>query len=47
MDFFTLSWVVERRNLLSVSLLISLFLKSIRENMITMILWYVNPHVGM
>jgi hypothetical protein len=33
-EFFTLSWVIERWNLLSVYLLISLFLKSIGENMI-------------
>jgi hypothetical protein len=33
-EFFTLSWVVKRWNLSSVSLLLSLFLKSIRENMI-------------
>jgi hypothetical protein len=37
-EFFTLSWVVERWNFSSVSLLLSLFLKSIGENMITMIL---------
>jgi hypothetical protein len=55
---FTLSWVVERWNLSSVSLLLSLFLKSIRDNMITIILWflnirhsstlfwYVDPHLG-
>jgi hypothetical protein len=42
MEFFTLSWVVERRNLLSMSLLLSLFLKSIGENMISMILWFLN-----
>ncbi len=41
-EFFTLSWVVERWNLSSVSLLLSLFLKSIRENMIPMILWFLN-----
>jgi hypothetical protein len=50
-----LSWVVERWNLSSVSLLLSLFLKSIRENMIAMILWFLNirysfryvvPHLG-
>jgi hypothetical protein len=39
MEIFTLSWVVERWNLLSVSLLLSLFLKSIEKNMITIILW--------
>jgi hypothetical protein len=33
-EFFTLSWTVKRWNLSSVSLLLSLFLKSIRENMI-------------
>jgi hypothetical protein len=42
MEFFTSSWAVERRNLSSVSLILSLFLKSIRENMITMILWFLN-----
>jgi hypothetical protein len=41
-EFFTLSWVVESWNLSSVSLLLSLFLKSIRENMITMVLWFLN-----
>jgi hypothetical protein len=41
-EFFTLSWAVERWNLSSVSVLLSLFLKSIRENMITMILWFLN-----
>jgi hypothetical protein len=54
-EFFTFSWVVERWNLLSVALLLSLFLKSIGENIIAMILWllnirhsfrYVVPHVG-
>jgi hypothetical protein len=39
---FSSSWVVERWNLSSVSLLLSLFLKSIGENMITMILWFLN-----
>jgi hypothetical protein len=39
---FTSSWVVERWTLSSISLLLSLFLKSIRENMITMILWFLN-----
>jgi hypothetical protein len=47
--------MVERWNLSSVSLLLSLFLKSIRENMIAMILWFLNirysfqyvvPHLG-
>jgi hypothetical protein len=33
-EFFTLSWAVERWKLSSVSLLLSVFLKSIGENMI-------------
>jgi hypothetical protein len=37
MELFTLSWMVERWNLSSVSLLLSLFLKSIGENMIASI----------
>jgi hypothetical protein len=37
--FFTSSWAVERWNLSFVSLVLSLFLKSIRENMI---LWFLN-----
>jgi hypothetical protein len=41
-EFFTLSWAVERWNLSSVSLLLSPFLKSIEENMVTMILWFLN-----
>jgi hypothetical protein len=41
-EFFTLSWAVERWNLSSVSLLFSLFLKSIGENIIAMILWFLN-----
>jgi hypothetical protein len=41
-EFFTLSWAVERWNLWSVSLLLILFLKSIKENMVTMILWFLN-----
>jgi hypothetical protein len=41
-ECFTLSWTVERWNLKSVSLLLSLFLKSIGENMIAMILWFLN-----
>jgi hypothetical protein len=46
-EFFTLSWMVERWNLLSVSLLLSLLLKSIGENMIIMILWFLNiSHSG-
>jgi hypothetical protein len=39
---FTSSWAVKRWNLSSVSLLLSLFLKSIGENMITIILWFLN-----
>jgi hypothetical protein len=42
MEIVTLSWVVERWNLSSMSLLLSLFLKSNEENMITMILWFLN-----
>jgi hypothetical protein len=51
-----MSWAVERWNLSSVSLLLSLLLKSIRENMVTMILWFLNlrhslwcvlPHLGL
>jgi hypothetical protein len=41
-EIFTLSWAVERWNLSSVSLLLSLLLKSIGENMIAMILWFLN-----
>jgi hypothetical protein len=41
-EFFTSCWVVKRWNLSSVSLLLSLFLKLIGENMITMILWFLN-----
>jgi hypothetical protein len=41
-EFFTLAWAVERWNLSSVSLLLSLFLKSIEENMIAMILLFLN-----
>jgi hypothetical protein len=41
-DFFTLSWVVERWDLLSVSLLLNLFLKSVGENMVTKIIWFLN-----
>jgi hypothetical protein len=33
-EFFTLSWAVERWNLSSASLLLSLLLKSIEENMV-------------
>jgi hypothetical protein len=40
--FFTVSWAVERLNLSSVSLLLSLFLKSIGENMVTKIIWFLN-----
>jgi hypothetical protein len=55
-EFFTLSWAVERWNLSSVSFLLSLFLKSIGENMIVVILWFLNirhsfwyvvPHLGL
>jgi hypothetical protein len=46
-EFFTVYWAIERWNLLSVSLLLSLFLKSIRENMIAMIIWFLNiSHSG-
>jgi hypothetical protein len=38
-EFFTSSWVVERWNLLSMSVLLSLFLKSIGENII---LWFLS-----
>jgi hypothetical protein len=41
-EFFTLSWAVESWNLSSVSLLLSLFFESIKENMIAMILWFLN-----
>jgi hypothetical protein len=41
-EIFTSSWAVERWNLSSVSLLLSLFLKLTGENMITMILWFLN-----
>jgi hypothetical protein len=41
-EIFNLSFVVERWNLSSVSLLLSLFLKSIGEKMIAMILWFLN-----
>jgi hypothetical protein len=45
--FLTLYWVVERWNLSSVSLLLSLFFKSIEENMVTMIKWFLNlRHLG-
>jgi hypothetical protein len=47
-EFFTVSWAVERWNLSSVSLLLSLFfLESIRENIVTMILWLLNIRLGM
>jgi hypothetical protein len=42
MEIFTLSWAVERWNLSPVPLLLTLFLKSIRENMVTIILWFIN-----
>jgi hypothetical protein len=41
-EVFTLSWVVERWNLSYVSLLLSRFLKSIGENMIAMILCFLD-----
>jgi hypothetical protein len=41
-EFFTLSWAVERWNLSSMSLLLSPFLKSIRENMVTKKIWFLN-----
>jgi hypothetical protein len=41
-EFFTSSLVVERWNLSSISLLLSIFLKSVGENKITMILWFLN-----
>jgi hypothetical protein len=41
-NFFNLSWAVERWNLSSVFLLLSLFLKSIGENMVTTIIWFLN-----
>jgi hypothetical protein len=41
-EFFTLCWAVERWNLSSMSLLLSLFLKLIRENMVTKIIWFLN-----
>jgi hypothetical protein len=54
-NFFTLSWAVERWNLSSVSLLLSLFLKSNGENMVRKMIWFLNrshsfwsvlPHLG-
>jgi hypothetical protein len=46
-DFFTLFWTVETWNLSSVSLLLSLLLKSIGENMIIMIIWFLSlSHSG-
>jgi hypothetical protein len=42
MEFFTLSWAVERWNLSFVSLLFSLLLKSIEENMVPIIVWFPN-----
>jgi hypothetical protein len=38
-EFFTLSWVIERWSLSSVALLLSLFPESIGDNMI---LWFLN-----
>jgi hypothetical protein len=44
---FTLPWVVERWSLSSVSLLLSLLLKSIEENMVIKIIWFLNlRHFG-
>jgi hypothetical protein len=42
LEFFTLSWAVERWNFSSVSLLLGLFFKSIGENMVTKIIWFLN-----
>jgi hypothetical protein len=45
--FFTLFWVVQRWNISFVSLLLSLFLELIRENMVTMTVWFLNlRHLG-
>jgi hypothetical protein len=41
-EFFTFSWAIESWNLLSVSLLLSLFLKLIKENTVTNIIWFLN-----
>jgi hypothetical protein len=41
-EFFTLSWAIERWNLSFMSLLLSLLLKSIIKKMIAMILWFLN-----
>jgi hypothetical protein len=41
-DFFTFPWAIERWNLSSVSLLLRSFLKLIGENMIAMILRFLN-----
>jgi hypothetical protein len=41
-NFLTLSWVVERWILSSVSLQLSLLLKSIGENIVTKIIWFLN-----
>jgi hypothetical protein len=42
MEFFTSSWAVKMWSLSSVSLQLSLFFKSIEENIIAMILWFLN-----
>jgi hypothetical protein len=42
MDFFTLFWAVERWNFSFMSLLLSLFLKFIGENMVTKMIWFLN-----
>jgi hypothetical protein len=41
-DFFTVSWVVERWNLSSVSLLLSLFFKINRGEHDIILLWFLN-----
>jgi hypothetical protein len=46
-EFFTLSCAVKRWNLSFVSLQLRPFLKSMAENMVTMILWFLNlRHLG-
>jgi hypothetical protein len=41
-NFFTLSWAVKRWNISFMPLLLSLFLKSIGENMVTKVIWFLN-----
>jgi hypothetical protein len=41
-EFFTLSWAVERWNFSSMSPLLSLFLTSIGKNMVIKIIWFLN-----